>query len=218
MSDNSAAMSSSLFVPDALKNRVRLQALSSQVATPNSQIIVRLPSNTMINLASLTMTGAVRASINGAADGEGVALPTNLDMSFIETLSLIANGGIITQPFINYKLLANTLNDVYGSNSKVSRTGLQGSLPSPLINYEQIPNKDAAYVPFSVNNWISATQTMAPSYISTNLLGDLELRLTMTDTTILQTGATKTFTPPGGNQVDPGDSVPGLQDRATWYP
>ena len=79
--------SSSLFVPDALKfyvnrlsfskNRVRLQALSSQIASSSSQIIVRLPSNTMINLASLTMTGSVRASISGAVASEGVALPTN---------------------------------------------------------------------------------------------------------------------------------------------
>jgi hypothetical protein len=139
-------MSSPIFVPDALKfyvnrlsfskNRVRLQALSSTTATPNSQVIVRLPSNTMVNLASLTMTGAVRASVRGAVagDSKGVALPTNFDFSFIETLSLIANGGIITQPFINYKLLGNTLNDIYGNNAKnFSRNALQGSLPSPLI-------------------------------------------------------------------------------------
>jgi hypothetical protein len=103
---------------------------------------------------------------------------------------LIANGGIITQPFTNYKLLANTLNDTYGSNAKVfSRSALQGSLPSPLIDYGSLTEvqRGSAYVPFSINSWISATQTMAPSYISTNLLGDLDLRLTMADNSILQT-------------------------------
>jgi len=221
MSSSDATMSSPLFVPDALKfyvnrlsfskNRVRLQALSSTTATPNSQIIVRLPSNTMVNLASLTMTGAVRAKLRGAVTGGdyGVALPTNFDFSFIETLSLIANGGIITQPFINYKLLGNTLNDVYGNNAKnFSRNALQGSLPSPLINYAAIQTAqgaDSMYVPFAINNWLSATQTMAPSYISTNLLGDLELRLTMTDTSILQTGA-----------LANGAAVAGLQQDATW--
>ena len=214
--------SSSLFVPDALKfyvnrlsfskNRVRLQALSSQVASSSSQIIVRLPSNTMINLASLTMTGSVRATISGATAAEGVALPTNWDYSFIETLSLIANGGIITQPFTNYKLLANTLNDIYGSNSKViSRSGLQGSLPQPLVDVFTVDatagsaNFAQQYQPFSINSWISATQTMAPSYIATNLLGDLELRLTMADTSILQTGNTTT-----------GAGKDGLQQRANW--
>lgn len=225
MSTNAMAtrdMSSPIFVPDALKfyvnrlsfskNRVRLQALSSTTATPNSQVIVRLPSNTMVNLASLTMTGAVRASVRGAVagDNKGVALPTNFDFSFIETLSLIANGGIITQPFINYKLLGNTLNDIYGNNAKnFSRNALQGSLPSPLTAYADVADDagDAGdmYVPFAINNWISATQTMAPSYISTNLLGDLELRLTMTDTSVLQTG-----------DVTDGSSIVGLQQDATW--
>lgn len=194
------------------KNRVRLQALSSQTATANGQIIVRLPSNTMLNMASLTMTGSVRARINTAADGEGVALPTNLDYSFIESLSLISNGGIITQPFINYKLLATTLNDVYGGDEKIAnRNGLQGSLPQPLINYHAVtddgtkPGAESLYVPFSINSWISATQSMHPHYINTNLLGDLELRLTLADNSILVSGA-----------IDDGASVAGLQARCTY--
>ena len=210
MSSSDATMSSPLFVPQALqfyvnrlsfsKNRVRLQALSTQVASANSQVIVRLPSNTMINLASLTMTGGVRATIDNAGTDDGVALPTNWDFSFIETLSLIANGGIITQPFINYKLLGNTLNDVYGTDDKnTARNALQGSLPSPLR-----PSQ-TGYQPFAINNWISATQTMAPSYISTNLLGDLELRLTMTDNAILQSGS-----------LSNGSCVQGLQERCRW--
>jgi hypothetical protein len=146
------------------------------------------------------MTGGVRATIDNAQANEGVALPTNWDFSFIETLSLIANGGIITQPFINYKLLGNTLNDVYGNDCKnTARNALQGSYPSPLTGTQN------GYQPFSINNWISATQTMAPSYISTNLLGDLELRLTMTDNSILQSGNLQT-----------GAEVPGLQAKCRW--
>ena len=133
MSDNrgfSNNVESQMYVPEALrfyasklsfsKNRVRLQSLSSQTANSNGQIIVRLPSNTMLNMASLTMTGSVRASITGAVATEGVALPTNLDYSFIESISLISNGGIISQPFLNYKLIANVLNDVYGGDEKIS--------------------------------------------------------------------------------------------------
>jgi hypothetical protein len=91
----------------------------------------------MINLESLTMAGSVRVTISGASENEGVGFPVNWDYSFIETLSLIANGGIITQPFTNYNLLAktpSTLSDIYGSSSKVfSRSGLRGSLPSALV-------------------------------------------------------------------------------------
>lgn len=194
------------------KNRVRLQALSSQTATANGQIIVRLPSNTMLNMASLTMTGSVRARITAPVNGQGVALPTNLDYSFIESLSLISNGGIITQPFINYKLLATTLNDVYGGDEKIAnRNGLQGSLPQPLIDYFDVtdvgtkPGADSLYVPFSINSWISATQSMHPHYINTNLLGDLELRLTLADNSILVSGA-----------IANGAAVAGLQSRCTY--
>ena len=100
MSSNDRTMSSSLFVPDALKfyvnrlsfskNRIRLQALSSQLASANSQIIVRLPSNTIINLASLTMTGAVRASMSAPVAGNGVALPTNWWPYFKSNCSLMS--------------------------------------------------------------------------------------------------------------------------------
>lgn len=211
---------SQYYVPEALrfyasrlsfsKNRVRLQSLSSQTANSNGQIIVRLPSNTMLNMASLTMTGSVRATITGAAATEGVALPTNLDYSFIESLSLISNGGIISQPFLNYKLIANVLNDVYGGDEKISnRNGLQGSLPSQLVSYAAVSavagGAAAAYVPFSINSWVSATQSMQPSYINTNLLGDLELRLTLTDNSILQSG-----------NVTDGASVADLQNRCNW--
>lgn len=225
MSDNrgfSNNVESQMYVPEALrfyasklsfsKNRVRLQSLSSQTANSNGQIIVRLPSNTMLNMASLTMTGSVRASITGAGATDGVALPTNLDYSFIESLSLISNGGIISQPFLNYKLIANVLNDVYGGDEKINnRNGLQGSLPSQLINYSVIAALQggaggaSAYTPFSINSWVSATQSMQPSYINTNLLGDLELRITLTDNSILQSG-----------NITTGAQVADLQSRCNW--
>jgi len=241
MSSNDASMSSPLFVPDALKfyvnrlsfskNRVRLQTLSDTTAGPNSQVIVRLPSNTMLNLASLTMTGGVQVTIDNpaqspATENFGVAPPTNWDFSFIETLSLIANGGIITQPFTNYKLLGNILNDVYGSNSKVfSRNALQGSWPQPLQRRDGTLQANDNFMPFAINNWISATQSMAPSYISTNLLGDLELRLTMTGKDIVASGHTEEWTPPfnpltglpaTANINTTPAAVPGLQARSSW--
>jgi hypothetical protein len=220
MSSNISPADSSFYVPDALKfyvnrlsfskNRVRLQALSSQTANASGQIIVRLPSNTMLNMASLTMTGSVRASIAAPEESEGVALPTNLDYSLIESLSLISNGGIISQPFLNYKLIANVLNDVYGGDEKVNcRNGLQGSFPSPLIDYSAVLALNAggtqAYVPFSINSWISPTQSMSPSYINTNLLGDLELRIILADTSILMSGDTTT-----------GNEIPGLQTKCNY--
>jgi hypothetical protein len=233
MSSNvSDTMSSGFYVPDSLKfyvnklsfskNRVKLQALSSQVANPNGQIIVRLPSNTMLNMASLTMTGSIRASISAAADNEGVALPTNLDYSFIESISIIANGGVISQPFLNYKLIANVLNDVYGGDEKIdNRAALQGSRPSLLYDYLAIstapaPGAASAYVPFSINSWLSPLQSMSPSYINTNLLGDLELRITLTDTSVIQSGSTAAPAAAGANDTAGGGAIAGLQARCSY--
>jgi hypothetical protein len=231
MSSNiSDTMSSGFYVPDSLKfyvnklsfskNRVKLQALSSQVANPNGQIIVRLPSNTMLNMASLTMTGSVRASISAAADNEGVALPTNLDYSFIESISIIANGGVISQPFLNYKLIANVLNDVYGGDEKIdNRAALQGSRPSLLYDYLSITNTTgaaSAYVPISINSWLSPLQSMSPSYINTNLLGDLEVRITLTDTSILQSASTALPAAAFAGAPAGGAAVAGLQARCSY--
>jgi len=233
MSSNiSDTMSSGFYVPDSLKfyvnklsfskNRVKLQALSSQVANPNGQIIVRLPSNTMLNMASLTMTGSVRASISAAADNEGIALPTNLDYSFIESISIIANGGVISQPFLNYKLIANVLNDVYGGDEKIdNRAALQGSRPSLLYDYLAIstapaPGAASAYVPFSINSWLSPLQSMSPSYINTNLLGDLELRITLTDTSVIQSGSTSLPAAAFAGASAGGQAVAGLQARCSY--
>ena len=102
------------------------------------------------------------------------------------------------------------MNDVYGGDEKISnRAGLQGSLPSLLYDYSVIATvaggAQSAYVPFSINSWISLLQSMAPSYINTNLLGDLEVRITLSDTSVLMSGA-----------VADGTEVADLQNKCTY--
>jgi hypothetical protein len=118
---------------------------------------------------------------------------------------------VISQPFLNYKLIANVLNDVYGGDEMINnRSALQGSRPSLLYDYLAIstapaPGAGSAYVPFSINSWLSPLQSMAPSYINTNLLGDLELRITLADTSVLVSGRTTD-----------GASVATLQSRCSY--
>lgn len=185
---------SSYYVPDSMmmyakrinfsKNRVRLQTLSSQTVAPNGQIIVRLPSNTLLNLPSLAMSGSIRAQcVNGTAD-DGCALPTNLDFSLFESVSVISNGGIINQPFLSYDVLGGILNDAMGGQDSVKkRAALQHSIPQPLVRSDL-----SGYVPFVCGQFISPTQSMEPSYISSNLLGDIEVRIVMKGRDIVQTG------------------------------
>jgi hypothetical protein len=102
------------------------------------------------------------------------------------------------------------LNDVCGGDEKISnRAGLQGSLPSLLYDYYVISavagGAASAYVPFSINSWISPLQSMSPSYINTNLLGDVEVRITLADTSVLMSG-----------NVTTGAQAAGLQSRCTF--
>ncbi len=102
------------------------------------------------------------------------------------------------------------LNDCYGGDEQISnRAGLQGSLPSLLYDYAAISaivdGAASAYVPFSINSWLSPLQSCSPSYIHSNLLGDIELRLTLSDTSVLVSG-----------NVANGNPVAGLQNRCTY--
>jgi hypothetical protein len=102
------------------------------------------------------------------------------------------------------------LNGVYGGDEKNSnRAGLQGSLPSLLYDYSAISavagGTGSTYVPFSINSWISPLQSMSPSYINTNLLGDVEVRITLSDTSVLMSG-----------NVTTGAQVNGLQARCIF--
>jgi len=203
MSSTTSAQSS-YYVPDSLmfyakrlnfsKNRVRLQTLSSQTVSPNGQIIVRLPSNTLLNFPSLAMSGSIRAQcVNGTAT-DGCALPTNVDFSLFESVSVISNGGVINQPFLGYDVLGGILNDAMGGQDSVKkRAALQHSIPNPLIQSDL-----SGYVPFVCSQFISPTQSMEPSYISSNLLGDVEVRIVMKGRDIVQTGTLEQLGTGGG--------------------
>ncbi len=62
------------------------------------------------------------------------------------------------------------------------------------------------YRSVSINSWISPLlQSMSPSYINTNLLGDVEVRITLADTSVLMSG-----------RVTNGNQVNGLQAKCTF--
>ena len=197
---STTAGTQSYYVPDSLmyyakrlnfsKNRVRLQTLSSQTVAPNGQIIVRLPSNTLLNFPSLAMSGSFRAQCQNSGATDGCAPPTNLDFSMFESASVISNGGVINQPFLGYDVLGNILNDAMGGQDSVKkRSALQHSIPQPLIKSDTTNGDElSGYIPFVVSQFISPTQSMEPSYISSNLLGDVEVRIVMKGREIVQTG------------------------------
>ena len=188
------------------KNRVRLQSLSTDSVKPNGQIIVRLPSNTLLNMHSLSMSGSFRASTTGGDVTTGVANPTNIDLAIYESLSVISNGGVVNQPYLNYSTAAFICNDCAGGQDSVKkRSALQHSIPQPLIKSDNSAGGEVltGYVPFVNANMMSPLSTCQPQYISSSLLGDLEVRMVMKGSDIVSVG-----------DLEGGAAVAGA--RGTW--
>ena len=201
MSSTSASVGDgSFYVPNAIsfytrrlrfsKNRVRIQSLSTDSVKANGQIIVRLPSNTLLNMHSLSMSGSFRASTVGGDATTGVAPPTNLDFALINSLSVISNGGVVNQPFLGYSTCGFICNDVAGGQDSVKkRSALQQSIPQPLVVSDNTSDLNlSGYTPFVNANMLSPLASCQPAYISSSLLGDLELRLVMNGNDIVSVG------------------------------
>lgn len=202
MSSTSASVGDgSYYVPNAVsfftrrmrfsKNRVRLQSLSTSTVGPNGQIIVRLPSNTLLNMHSLSMSGSFRATSTGGTVNTGIAIPTNLDMAPIQSLSVVANGAVLNQPFLNYSTCAFICNDLAGGQDSVKkRSALQHSIPQPLVKSDNSLGGQVlqGYVPFVNANMLSPLSSCQPQYISSSLLGDLEVRMVMNGSNIVSIG------------------------------
>ena len=217
MSSTSASQGDgSYYVPNSIsfftrrmrfsKNRVRLQSLSTDSVTARGQIIVRLPSNTLLNMHSLSMSGSFRASTTGGNATTGVANPTNIDLAIYESISVISNGGVVNQPYLNYSTAAFICNDCAGGQDSVKkRSALQHSIPQPLIKSDNSAGGEdlTGYVPFVNANMMSPLSTCQPQYISSSLLGDLEVRMVMKGPEIVSVG-----------DLEGGAAVAGA--RGTW--
>lgn len=219
MSSTSASVGDgAYYVPNAIsfytrrlrfsKNRVRIQSLSTDSVKPNGQIIVRLPSNTLLNMHSLSMSGSFRATTLGGDATTGVAGPTNIDFALINSLSVISNGGVVNQPFLGYSTCGFICNDVAGGQDSVrKRSALQQSIPQPLVQSDNTnaANNFAGYTPFVNANMLSPLSSCQPAYISSSLLGDLELRLVMNGSDIVSVGS-----------IAEGGAVTNANARGTW--
>jgi hypothetical protein len=137
------------------------------------------------------MSGSFRASTIGGDVTTGVAPPTNLDFALINSLSVISNGGVVNQPFLGYSTCGFICNDIAGGQDSVKkRSALQQSIPQPLVRSDNTDpaNDFAGYIPFVNANMLSPLSSCQPAYISSSLLGDLELRLVMNGNDIVSTG------------------------------
>jgi hypothetical protein len=137
------------------------------------------------------MSGSFRATSTGGTVNTGIAIPTNLDMALLQSLSVVANGAVINQPFLNYSTCAFICNDLAGGQDSVKkRSALQHSIPQPLIKSDNSLGGEVlqGYVPFVNANMLSPLASCQPQYISSSLLGDLEVRMVMNGSNIVSIG------------------------------
>jgi hypothetical protein len=153
------------------------------------------------------MSGSFRATSTGGTVNTGIAIPTNLDLTLLQSLSVVANGAVLNQPFLNYSTCATICNDLAGGQDSVKkRSALQHSIPQPLIKSDNSAGGEVlqGYVPFVNANMLSPLSSCQPQYISSSLLGDLEVRMVMNGSNIVSIG----------NLQAPGASIAG--SRASW--
>ena len=160
------------------RNTTRISAVTSTTANSGDTVVVRLPSNAIVNLQTFnwfftstceTTTGFCR-------------LPRNVE-SIIDNVSILINGlAVHSSQLRNYNEVFNILlNCTSGSDYKAARAILQNSsdVLTPAAN--QVAS-------FCINDWLGFFNAQ-PQYIDTALTGDVEIQIRLAPNTILPISA-----------------------------
>lgn len=161
------------------RNTIRMSPLTSASANPNDIIVVRLPSNSLVNLQSFNWvfegtTTTTAGTAQFPRDIEGI----------IERMSVMVNGlQVYSGSFQNYNVLWNALlRATTGAEFQKTRIVLQNSLDQTTC---------AANITsqlFCVNDWLGFFQA-EPYIVDTSVLGDIEIQIQLASTGVLNISA-----------------------------
>jgi len=119
--------------------------------------------------------------------------PRNLDFSLFERVEVEINGQIIQQGCNNYGHLGNIIADMsFGVDCQNRRAVLQNGNGPPTNAGALNITASATAVPIAVTNWIGFFASISPQWISTSILGNVRLRLTMASNSVLIANAAAT--------------------------
>ena len=148
----------------------KLQTLNTNTASSGNIITVDLPSNSMVDLKTLTMLFNGSTSTNSGF----ASLSKNIE-SIIERLEVEINGQICSTgcAFLSHSYQA--LFDVtVGTDATNRRSILQNAgtaaIPTANVNGQQ----------YMIQNWLGFVSSASPN-IDTSLLGNVRLRITLTN-------------------------------------
>lgn len=158
------------------RNTVRLSPITSTSANPSDIIVVRLPSNSLVNLQTLNWVFEATTTSTG---GHFTALPRDIE-SCIERMSVLINGlQVYSGSFQQYNVLWNVLlRATTGREYQRSRVLLQNSLD------QTTPAANVASQMFCINDWLGF-MNCEPAVIDTSVVGDIEIQIQLASTGVL---------------------------------
>ena len=179
------------------KTTVKITPDSSVAVPAGDTIRVKLPSNSLIDLRTLSMffTGTTTSTA-----------PTTchfprLSSSIIDQLSVYVNGTMV-ENIQNYNVLYNTLFDLDGGGiDQISKRFLEnidpsvaykidtvGTGASSIIRNVTLATPNDAAKPLMINNWLGFISSASTPVIDTNDLGDVILEIRLAPANILWSG------------------------------
>lgn len=157
------------------KQNFKLQTLNQTSASPGQIISLDLPSNSLVDLSTLTMF--MKASTTTTA---GVAvLPRNAEC-LIQRVEIECNGQLVSAGFDNYNQLWQIICDIsLGEDATNRRKVLQngGDVATPNTNET---NKQLC-----IMNWLGFLGSCRPQILDTSLIGNVRIRIHLAGSNIL---------------------------------
>ena len=152
------------------RNTVRISPITSTSANPNDIIVVRLPSNSLVNLQSFNW---VFEATTTSTSTYYTQLPRDIE-SIIDRMVVLVNGlQVYSGSFQQYNVLWNILlRATAGKDYQLVRGLLQNSLD------QTTPTANASSQLFCINDWLGFFNA-EPYIVDTSVLGDIEIQITL---------------------------------------
>ena len=158
------------------RNTIRISPITSTSANPSDIIVVRLPSNSIVNLSTLNW---IFQATTTSTTNYYTQLPRDIE-SIIDRMTVLVNGlQVYSGSFQQYNVLWNILlRATTGREYQRGRVLLQNSLD------QTTPTANASSQLFCINDWLGF-MNCEPSCVDTSVLGDIEIQIQLAPVGVL---------------------------------
>jgi hypothetical protein len=180
----------------------KINPQSNDTATANKILRFELPSNSLLNLASLRMVFNASAGKTAAAGGR---LPNGV-YKLIERVAIYAGGTLIQNNFQSYNLYqtakealtGSKCDSVLGHPEIVRTTSYHDGSPITGTNNESYTDTDDQ---FAITNWEGLLGSLAPTIIDTGILPQLTIEITLAEDSVCSSCAGTLLDGTGTNHI-----------------